>query len=326
MVDFINKYFIISLYLLCLATAPASHATGHAVYDILMSLTNAAGMINYKGTFLYSSGENTETMQIYHSAMDGEIVEKIVTLSGDTSEIIQTNQGVWCYFHADKLGYFKFGNSHLFRTPGMHAESLQGLENYYRASTIGEERIAGRLSNRIVLEASDRYRYGYELWLDRESGLLLRTDLFDQNLKLLDRYMFVDISINEMITENELKPKHSGSNYIWNFDKMVNSKVLDDDSHWNVGWMPDGFSKTKHVLSQGTNPKEHLVFSDRIANVSIFIQQLREETSNIKFEGRSQMGSVNAWGKVIEDFQVTVMGSVPADTVRLIGESISLND
>lgn len=326
MFDLFRNCFVRTLFLLSLSTPVAAYATGQTANEILTNLAIAAGVTDYKGTFLYSSGKNTETMQIYHSAMDGEIVEKLIALNGDSSELIRTDQGVWCYFHRDKVGYFKFGDSRIFRTPGLHADSLHDLDAYYKASTIGEERIAGRLSKRIALQANDQYRYGFELWVDRESGLLLRSDLFDENLKMLDRYMFVDISIDEMITENDLKPKFSGSDYVWNFDKMVKMKTLDGDSHWNVGWVPDGFTKKKHVLSQeGTNPKEHFVYSDNLAKISIFVQPLLDASPEIKFEGSSQMGAINAWGKVLNNNQVTVIGSVPADTVRLIGESISLN-
>jgi len=68
-------------------------------------------------------------------------------------------------------------------------------------------------------------------------------------------------------------------------------------------------------------PVEHLVYTDGLASVSVFIEHL--EASGEHQEGTSRMGAVNAFGTMVDSFQVTVVGEVPEATVERIGRSVS---
>ena len=68
-------------------------------------------------------------------------------------------------------------------------------------------------------------------------------------------------------------------------------------------------------------PVEHQVFSDGLASVSVFIEKLGSVEDRL--EGTSSMGAMSAYGRVMDDYQVTVVGEVPLATVRGIGESVT---
>jgi negative regulator of sigma E activity len=63
----------------------------------------------------------------------------------------------------------------------------------------------------------------------------------------------------------------------------------------------------------------HLVYSDGLASVSVFIKKSFEAESH--FEGVSSMGVINAFGNVIDDYFVTAVGVVPVNTVQIIAQS-----
>ena len=69
-------------------------------------------------------------------------------------------------------------------------------------------------------------------------------------------------------------------------------------------------------------PVEHLVYTDGLAAVSVFVEK-RGEDSKPFMLGPSRMGAVNALGSRVDDYQVTTVGEVPAETIALIGGSVT---
>ena len=65
---------------------------------------------------------------------------------------------------------------------------------------------------------------------------------------------------------------------------------------------------------------EHLVYSDGLATVSVYVEKLMDGTRS--YTGLSNMGAMNAYGTVIDGHQVTVVGEVPAATVQSMAQSV----
>jgi sigma-E factor negative regulatory protein RseB len=96
------------------------------------------------------------------------------------------------------------------------------------------------------------------------------------------------------------------------------------DSRWTVGWLPAGFSmsdRAADAAGAGRMPVEHLVYTDGLASVSVFIEYLDAQGEHL--EGLSRMGAVNAYGTMVAGFQVTAVGEVPGGTVERIGRSVA---
>ncbi len=304
----------------------AEYSYGLTVSQLLDKSSRAVESVSYKGTFMYSRGNETKTMRVIHrTGLDG-FKERIQSLDGDESEIVRSEKGVWCYFPNRKEGYFKFQDDGSFRMPNLNAASVDKLNRYYWFMKEGSERIANRMTHRLVIEPKDSFRYGMRLWIDEESGLLLRSDLLDKDMGIIDSYMFVEIAINRPILESELQPADLGKDYVWNFSTANSSPLQDTSASMLVGVVPDGFMKIKHVRGQfDDREKEQIVFSDELATVSLFMQKLMQDQDDGLFIGSSTLGSVNAYGRVINGYQITVVGEVPAQTVRTIGDSVTPN-
>lgn len=59
----------------------------------------------------------------------------------------------------------------------------------------GRNRIAGLPTQVVRLVPKDANKYGLMLWLEQESGLVLRLDLLDREGNLVEQYMGVDLRI-----------------------------------------------------------------------------------------------------------------------------------
>ena len=69
-----------------------------------------------------------------------------------------------------------------------------------------------------------------------------------------------------------------------------------------------------------TGSRVQLVFSDGFAAVSVFIDSRR---NNGFRAGLGREGSLNVYRRVLDDQFVTVLGDVPANTVKQIGDSLT---
>jgi sigma-E factor negative regulatory protein RseB len=74
------------------------------------------------------------------------------------------------------------------------------------------------------------------------------------------------------------------------------------------------------TADSGKPPAEHIVLTDGLATVSVFLEPLGGAKPLL--EGPAQMGAMNAFGKVSSDYQVLVVGEVPQATVQMIASAL----
>ena len=90
--------------------------------------------------------------------------------------------------------------------------------------------------------------------------------------------------------------------------------------------MPAGFSMKdyeKKLSEYSDSPVEHLIYTDGVAMVSIFIEKLRKDmTVSI---GPSRLGGVNTFARSFNGYQVTAVGEVPQVTVQGMANSVVAN-
>ena len=90
--------------------------------------------------------------------------------------------------------------------------------------------------------------------------------------------------------------------------------------------MPNGFALTGHFKQPMPNsdaPADHMVISDGLASISIYIENNNRESQG--FVGASSMGAINIFSSIIEDHKITVVGEVPELTVQMIAKSLQFN-
>ena len=79
-------------------------------------------------------------------------------------------------------------------------------------------------------------------------------------------------------------------------------------------------ASARQMLPRG--PVEHLVFSDGLASVSVFIEHAQAQAAARSADGTARFGVSSAYSTAVEGYRVTAVGEVPPDTVRAIALSI----
>lgn len=310
--------------------AGTAAATDKDAREWLREMSEASQELNYRGTFVYLHQGRMEAMRVIHSAAEGSEHERLVALSGEAREVIRDKQRVTCILPKSKSVVV---SRSLPRKPFPAAlpRDLGDLADNYEFVVQGEDRMAGRSARIVLIRPRDHFRYGYRLWLDDDSRMLLKSELIGGDNRAVEQMMFTHIEFPAAISESELQSSLHGEAYTRNgHDRLTEAQASASD--WTVAALPPGFILThsnRHALSSPTGQQvEHLVFSDGLATVSVYIEPSPEFAESADTSagtvpmGASNMGAVNTLGLQHDGHQITVVGEVPQITVERMGKAV----
>jgi sigma-E factor negative regulatory protein RseB len=295
----------------------------------IQAVRQAAQRVNYQGTVVYQSSGEMRSSRITH-LFDGTYShERIQTLDGKPREYIRrrsdASDQVQCFIPETRRIVVEHRNVDQ-SFPGLANASPEEILERYTLKLGDRERVAGIECQMLTLEPKDSARYGYRLWVDRASGLLLRAQTLNERHEVIEQIAFTDVRIGEKIDRAKLRPSWSTEG--WSIERSDYRKA-DLSQH---GWLvpaPAGFRKTREVARRiGGSEAMQAVFSDGLATVSVFI----EPHSLLSASGASSQlpsgealqihGPTSAFSRRVGDSLVTVVGEVPPSTVRSVAGSV----
>ena len=321
----IKHIFIYGLFLTTSLLPLVSLSADEALPDaaaLLDKMSNAARSLNYDGVFIYRRGNQMNTMRLIHKAGEDAEKERLFSLSGRTREVIRDKEGVTCIFPDDESIMVERKRQKQFLSQQL-PEPVQSIASFYSFLVVASDRVAGRDAWIVNIVPKDIYRYGYQLWIDKESNLLLKSELKTHAGSTVEQIIFTQMSVLETIDDAMLEPHLLGDNF-----KMVEHSYNQEpdqksDNDWFVNWIPAGFQmkdQEKQTISQNNMPVNHMIYSDGLAMVSVFIEKLETVAGNTP--GLSHRGGVNAFATFNNGYQVTVVGEVPSATVEQMAISV----
>ena len=289
----------------------------------LDSMSVALQTLNYDGTFVYLHDNRLEAMRIVHQASPGGEKERLIALTGSAREVLRDEKVVTCIMPDSKS--VMVGQSRPRQPFPEVPEDLDSLSPYYQLREAGEDRIAGLMTRVIDITPRDKFRYGYRFWIDNTNFMLLKFELKDVDGTAIEQVMFTDLKVGERILPATLEPSLTGEGYNWfrQGSSAGDPAVNPVRPGWTVT-LPAGFIMTdsqRRRVRQGGEHAEHMVFTDGLATVSVYVEKVMGNES--VFTGLSSMGAMNAFGSILGDYQITVVGEVPAATVQSIARSVA---
>lgn len=284
--------------------------------------------LNYEGTLIQLHGADAAVMRVVHRVENGVPTERITAMDEVGREIIRRGDDVTCILPDQ--------NEVLI---GEGAEEAQGAsplrqqfagdvdfdDRFYRLAIASGGRLVGRETRVVTVRPTDSFRYGYRLWLDHATAMPLKVQVAGDDGVVVEQLLFSDISLPERIPESAVQPSVT----IDSFTRQRSprsappAQKATESSAWRVESLPPGFS-LRAVRSQRSGTAgaalEHLVYSDGVASVSVFIEA--GVTPMEQGEGPSRVGAANAWTTVSGGYLVTAVGEVPVRTVEAIARSV----
>ncbi len=304
--------------LACTAVSAQQDADG--VRSWLDRMNSSVEQTNYRGTFVYDDDidSNLQTIHIVHRYQDGAVSERVSSEIG--GEVLRTEDSVRWTFPNQQLVVVE----QPYQSAIPLASSLSyadDLERHYQLTTFPGGLVAERETQIVSIRARDEYRYGYLLWLDRETALPLKMQVRNELGEVVQSFLFTEIAIGVDIPEFIVEREPRGS-----FARLEPESDLPESpvaARWAATRLPKGFelsfSKQSH-LGGSPFPVEHLVYTDGLATVSVFIA--RSNATAGMPEGFSHFGCANAYSIMIGDYLATAIGEVPRQTVQTIATSL----
>jgi sigma-E factor negative regulatory protein RseB len=299
--------------LLGLVAAPALAESGQ---EWLTRMGVALNNSSYVGEFVCESAGRSERLAITHRVRDGVVSERLVSLSGSGRELVRENNEVVVYLPDQKLAIIerRWGRSDLLGAlPNFEA----GATPWYRVEWVGRETVEDFGPAAVVaVRPVDGYRFGYRLWIDLDTHLPVRSDLSDHNGRVVERLRFFRLRFDDGIPDSAFEPAVSRDRLRW-----VRQAPQEDDEAptWRAAQVPPGFrlstSSLQSVAGAGS-PVSHLVYSDGLATISVFIQTTVPGKAPAR--GTTRSGVASAFSTVVDGHQVTAVGEVPPQTLEYI--------
>lgn len=278
---------------------------------------------SYEGTFVFMHNDNVETMSIVHGYSDNGVREKLVSLTGDAREVIRDQDVLTCIWPRDKLVVIETaGEAH--GLPSSLPTDISELAFYYKLTEVGQARIAGHDCTIIRFKPLDDLRYGHELCIETQQGMLLESKTFDSSGKTIENMMFTSFRMRETVSEKLFQPSVHLNDYTWKTASVDLNGELQPDQAWKIEELPPGFSLrsvTRRLMSASNNPVQHMVLTDGLASISVFISKADDPEQ--MYKGAHKQGVINAYARDLNQHQITVVGEVPQGTIKMIGSSIS---
>lgn len=307
--------------LLAVLSLAAAAAAADEARDWLMKIERAPRELNYDGVFVYRHGERLETLRIVHKVGGSGVQERLTSLNGRPREIVRSAGMVQCYLPDENSMLIEHNKVDGGGFPSLLPMRLSGLNAGYNLRLGKTARIAARDARLVVVEPKDNYRYGYRLWADQGTGLLLKAELFDRAGKSIEQFMFTSlrtgIDIPDEALQAQMRPgatMHRDNAEVGELEKRS----------FEATKLPPGFHLTTRLVRKLSNRDEkieHLLYSDGLASVSVFIEHMGIKPMKA-MKHPTRMGAVHASMRTIDKHRVTVVGEVPLDTITLIAESI----
>jgi sigma-E factor negative regulatory protein RseB len=286
---------------------------------LLQRIAQGSRQLTYSGTFVYRSGGTVDTSRIAHSFVDGLEMERIEALDGSPREVLRAGNEVKCFFPEEKLVIIENRSSQR-GFPALLPAGLGSLSEHYVVRGGGVARLAGMQSRAVLLDPRDGLRYGHEFWMDENSGLLLKANLLGERGETLESFAFTQVKIGGPLEEGALKARFDSERVRVQQVKALELKP--DDMGWSFRTLLPGFRKVAAMKRQASpeNPESlHVVFSDGLASISVFIEP---GGSAGEADSKAVVGPLNVYRRQVGEHRLVVMGEVPALAVKMLGDGI----
>jgi len=219
------------------------------------------------------ANEDTENDIVFDSNVKERIeLEILALLNGPRRDILRINNMV-SYIEPEYAPYSIKSKQISGPIPTVFSQDVSVLENNYHLVLVGKNRILGRAAQLVRIVPKDSHRFGYWLWLDQESSLLLKLAVITQQGNLLEQIQFTHLDITDSISENLSQLESSELPKVIDITFQQKEK----DLVWQVNWLPNGFESVKsdrHRISKQT--VESMLFNDGLVDISVYVSPSKE--------------------------------------------------
>lgn len=282
----------------------------------------AALQRSYTGTFVVVTDTGAASgSRIWHACQGDQHMERIEALDGAPRTIFRRNGQMRTFLHA----------SHTVVTePLVSSAPFSGavpalastLDLWYRAELQGRQRVAGHDADVVLLQPRDGLRFGYRLWSERRSGLVLRLQTVQADGHVREQASFLQIDLEAPVSLAELA---RGMDDVTGYRALAAAperSLQDSERTWTLREPVPGFALQGCRAPQARPNTMQCGYSDGLASVSLFFEPLPSGRA-AAVEARWSAGATQALARPLDATTwLTAVGEVPPATLVLFADRL----
>jgi sigma-E factor negative regulatory protein RseB len=285
----------------------------------LNKMSDAVKSLNYTVSFiLLKPGVDSQPYLWRHGVNeDGLEMEQLNLLNGPGREVVRIGDKV-SYFEPNMPPYSLQSSIINGPFPSEFFQLPEKLMSGYEFILVGRSRIAGRAAQQIRIISKDKSRFGLSVWLDQETGLLLKMNMFGQEAQLLEQIQVTGLQVTKEPDPFFAKIEPGMLPEVVGFGP---SAPL--NSPWSIGYLPKGMTIIKRELRRlagSGDVVEYIMLSDGLVDISVYLQDRQSNKLQDDLVGTVQSDTL----LTIEhgELNITIIGKLPAVTANTIAKSI----
>ncbi|MCJ0764299.1 MucB/RseB C-terminal domain-containing protein [Variovorax terrae] len=315
--------------------APASadsKAAERGVSDWLMRMHEASRKRAYIGTFVVSSSAGSmASARIWHACDGDQQMERVESLTGTQRSIFRRNDEVITFLPGSKVARIEKRES-LGLFPNLLQSSESSIPEFYAARKVGYDRVAGFDAEVVQLAPKDNLRFGYRIWSEKKSGLVVKLQTLDTDGRVLEQAAFSELQIDAPVKFDKLA-QMMGNTEGYKVERPELVKTTAAAEGWVLKSPVPGFkpmSCYKRPTTGGAVPDSTMqwVFSDGLASVSLFVEAYDRQRHGQ--EMLLAMGATQTLTRRLSapagdksgDWWLTAVGEVPPQTLKAFAQGL----
>lgn len=273
---------------------------------------------SFFGTFVVSTGATIASARIEHYCDGTNQFERIEPLDGHRRQVLRHNDLVTSLWPQQQVALIETRQS-MSQFPALLSAGVGRIVDRYRVRPLGEGRVAGHEAHVLLLSPKDGFRFGYRLWAEKDSGLLLRAEVLDEREGVLEASAFSDVTIGVKPRPEQVLKAMKGLEG-WRIERTVLEPTDLQSEGWELHALPPGFllvsTVRRSMATDAAAPPGVLqsIYSDGLTHVSIFIEPFVSTLH--QRETMTSVGATQTMTHRLGEWWITVIGDVPAATLR----------
>lgn len=309
------------------SSAPAIQHQEASISHWLMRLHDAARSRSYVGTFVVTAGDSMSSSRIWHVCDGQQQIERVDALTGTARSTFRRNEQVMTFLPErrvvisetrDVLGLF----------PNLLNRADSSIAQHYRLKVLGHQRVAGLDSDVVQLLPIDALRFGYRVWTERESGVVVKLQTLDAAQGVLEQAAFSELKLGESVSMTKLAALMDDTKG-YQVKKQELVKTTAAQEGWLFKGQVAGFKPMACHKRVNSDPSARQgntlqwVFSDGLASVSLFIENFdATRHKNMVRHDQFAMGATHMLTHRLGAWWITAVGEVPPQTLALFAQGL----
>lgn len=302
-----------------------SKAADRSVNDWLIRMHEASRRRAYIGTFVVSAGGAMSSARIWHVCDGAQQMERVEALTGAPRSTFRRNDQVMTFLPESRVVVAEKRES-LGLFPNLLQSNDSSIGQYYRARATGRERVAGFEADVVQLRPEDGWRFGYRIWIEKRTGLMVKLQTLNGEGHVLEQAAFSELQLDVPVSMAKLT-RMMGNTEGYQIEKPDMVKTTAAAEGWVLKNAVPGF-KPMNCYKRSVGPAADVrqegtlqcIFSDGLASVSLFVDAF--DARRHAQPGALAFGATHTLTRHVGDWWLTAVGEVPAQTLAAFAQGL----